>query len=153
MSRIAQPIDSLPARVFRSACIKASLLAAALLLAGCGVGGFSLEKAEVDRSIVTSSVASGPVSDDTNLASDQQTIRNAVSSIDVEELGGKAVPWANSDTGSRGQISELAEEKAGSVVCRRFAASRESFQGVAMYRGTACQAGSGAWQIQDFKAL
>lgn len=152
MSRIAQPIDSLPARVFRSACIKASLLAAALLLAGCGVGGFSLEKAEVDRSIVTSSVASGPVSDDTNLASDQQTIRNAVSSIDVEELGGKALPWANSDTGSRGQISSWPRRRP-AAWCADASRPRASFQGVAMYRGTACQAGSGAWQIQDFKAL
>ena len=153
MSRIAQPIDSLPAKLFGSACLRAPLLAATLLLSGCGVGGFSLEKAEVDRSVVTGSVTADAAPDDAGLASDQQTIRNAVSSVDVEELGGKPVPWANADTGSRGQITELAEEKASGVLCRRFAASRESFQGVVLYRGAACQAGSGAWQIQDFKAL
>jgi hypothetical protein len=90
---------------------------------------------------------------DQDRASDQATIRNAVSSADIQELGGQAVPWANSDTGSRGSITELAESSDNGQLCRRFTASRESFDGVALFKGEVCLAGAGAWRIQDFKAL
>ena len=125
----------------------------ALPLAACGAGGFSLEKAEVDRSILTSStsVPSAPVSSDRD--SDQTTIGNAVSSADIEQLGGQAVPWANAGTGSRGSITGLAELKDNGQTCRRFKASRESFDGVAMFEGELCLSSAGGWRMQDFKAL
>lgn len=125
----------------------------ALPLAGCGAGGFSLEQAEVDRTILTSSTPASASPIDQDRASDQTTIRNAVSSADIQELGGQAVPWANSDTGSRGSITELAESRDNGQLCRRFTASRESFDGVALFKGEVCLAGAGAWRMQDFKAL
>ncbi len=153
MSRIAQAFDSRQWSVIASASARAAILAAALPLAACGAGGFSLEKAEVDRSIVTSSAPEATSPLDQDRASDQATIRNAVSSADIERLGGQAVPWANSDTGSRGSITELAEVKDKGQLCRRFTASRESFDGVSLYRGQVCLAGAGAWRMQEFKAL
>jgi len=101
----------------------------ALPLTACGTGGFSLEKAEVDRSIVTSSAPAATPAD-ADSASDQTTIGNAVSSADIEQLGGQDVPWANAGTGSSGSITELAELKDAGRTCRRFTASRESFDGV-----------------------
>ncbi len=154
MSRIAQAFDSGPSGVIASACARAALLTLALSLAACGAGGFSLEKADVDRSIVTSSTPYSPAAPTAaDQDSDQTTIGNAVSSADIKELGGQAVPWANAGTGSRGAITELVELKDGGLTCRRFSATRESFDGVALYKGELCLAGAGGWRMQEFKAL
>jgi hypothetical protein len=158
LSRIAQAFDSRHWSVIASASVNAAIMrvaivATALPLAACGAGGFSLEKAEVDRSLLTSSAPDPTAPLDQDRASDQTTIRNAVSSADIEELAGQAVPWANSGTGSRGSITELVELEDNGQTCRRFKASRESFDGVAMFQGEVCLAGAGAWRVQDFKAL
>ena len=154
MSRIAQAFDSGQWSVIASASAKAALLTLALPLAACGAGGFSLQKAEIDRSIITSSAPSSsavPAASDQD--SDQTTIGNAVSSADIKELGGQAVPWANAGTGSRGAITELVELKDGGLTCRRFSATRESFDGVALYKGELCLAEAGGWHMQEFEAL
>lgn len=157
MSRIAQPFDSrqwsLIASASAQAAVKVAIVLVALPLAACGAGGFSLEQAEIDRTILTSSTPAAASPIDQDRASDQATIRNAVSSADIQELGGQAVPWANSDTGSRGSITELAESRDNGQLCRRFTASRESFDGIALFKGEVCLAGAGAWRMQDFKAL
>jgi hypothetical protein len=153
LSRIAQAFDSGQWSVIASASAKAALLTLALPLAACGAGGFSLQKAEVDRSIITSSAPSLPAAPAGDQDSDQTTIGNAVSSADIKELGGQAVPWANAGTGSRGAITELVELKDGGLTCRRFSATRESFDGVALYKGELCLAGAGGWRMQEFKAL
>ncbi|PTE09551.1 RT0821/Lpp0805 family surface protein [Mesorhizobium helmanticense] len=153
MSRIAQAFDSRQRSVIASASAKAAIVLVALPLAACGGGGFSLEQAEVDRTILTSSTSANASLVDQDRASDQTTIGNAVSSADIEQLSGQAVPWANADTGSRGSITELAESRDKGQTCRRFTASRESFDGVALFKGEVCLAGAGAWRMQDFKAL
>lgn len=155
MSRIAHRFDSRPVGTFLSSCLRAAAPCVLLVLAGCGAGGFSLEKAEVDRSIVTGSISSG-TSDttDAGMASDEATIRNAASSADLQELANQAVPWANSATGSRGTITALAETgDAAKGRCRRFDVSRESYDGVTIYKGSICMTPAGAWQMQDLKAL
>ncbi|RWD73417.1 RT0821/Lpp0805 family surface protein [Mesorhizobium sp.] len=154
MSRIAQAFDSGQWSVIASASAKAALLTLALPLAACGAGGFSLQKAEVDRSIITASAPSSPAAPTvSDQDSDQTTIGNAVSSADIKELGGQTVPWANAGTGSRGAITELVELKDGGLTCRRFSATRESFDGVALYKGELCLAEAGGWRMQEFKAL
>lgn len=129
------------------------MLAGAFAVAGCGVGGFSLEKAEVDRSLVTSSVADGQASGAVEMDDDQATIRNAVSSADIEGIADQPIAWANPDTGSRGTITQVTEAKHGGRLCRRFAGSRERFDGVAMFRGETCTAGQGVWRIEAFETL
>jgi hypothetical protein len=153
LSRIAQAFDSGQWSVIASASAKAALLTLALPLAACGAGGFSLEKAEVDRSIITSSAPSPTPTASTDRDSDQTTIGNAVSSADIQQLGGQAVPWANAGTGSRGSITELVELKDSGLTCRRFAATRESFDGVALFKGELCIAGAGGWRMQEFGSL
>ena len=138
-----------PRSVFASACA----LAAALALCGCGAGGFSLEKAEVDRSLLTASVSGDAPADDAGMTADQATIRNAVSSVDIEEQAGKPLAWANPETGTRGTITGLAQSKRAGRLCRSFSGSRESFDGVSMFRGEACMAGADLWRIEDFKLL
>ncbi|MFU0506480.1 RT0821/Lpp0805 family surface protein [Pseudaminobacter sp. NGMCC 1.201702] len=140
-------------RLFRSACLKSvPLLAVSLSLSACAFGGFSLEKAEVDRTLVTSNVpASQQRSVDAEQMSDEATIRNAVSSADLDNLSGP-LPWANADTGSRGAISNLIEHKDTGKICRKFSASRESYDGVGLYHGEICSVGSGAWRMLAFQS-
>ena len=71
---------------------------------------------------------------------------------DIETLAGKDVPWANPETGSRGAIMQLAENKTGGQLCRHFTATRESFDGVALFKGETCMVGYGAWRMQAFTA-
>nr|WP_313956081.1 RT0821/Lpp0805 family surface protein [Mesorhizobium amorphae] len=62
--------------------------------------------------------------------------------------------WANSATGSRGTITALAETgDASRGRCRQFDVSRESYDGVTMYKGAICMTPVGTWKTQEFKAL
>ena len=131
----------------------AALLCASFLLSACGSGGFSLEKAEVDRTFYTGDVDAPRTSGEVERLSDEATIRNAVTSADIETLNGAPLPWANAETGARGQVTGIAELKGKGTLCRSFKASRESFDGVAMFKGEACMVSSGAWRMQNFEAL
>jgi hypothetical protein len=160
LSRPAQPADmdstasganTTPSRVTgatgRAACLL-GCVGLTLLLAGCGM---SVNKA-ADVGLTTSSVAAP--APDTQMASDQSIIRNAVSAADLQSLGQGGMSWANTDTGSRGAISSISEyaENTGST-CRKFVVSRESYNGVSLYDGDACLVNGGAWQLRAFKSM
>lgn len=134
-----------------STCLARLFLAAAvaLPLAACASGG--VDMAKVDASVQTSSTGA-PAPDPTRV-SDSATIRNAVSAADIEAMNGAPLAWANPDTGSRGQISALAEKKGTGVLCRTFTASRESYDGVGLYKGETCLDSRGSWRMQEFKPL
>ena len=127
------------------------LLLAALPLAACASGG--LDKADVDQSSLTGALPASGVMPDATRTSDEATIRNAVSSADPEQAKAQPLAWANADTGSRGAISSMLEKKENGVICREFTASRESFDGVALYSGDACQGDRGNWFMRSFKPL
>ena len=131
----------------------AAVLCGSVMLSACGAGGFSLEKAEVDRTFYTSNVAAPRTPVEMERLSDEATIRNAVTSADVETLAGAPLPWANAETGSRGLISGIVETRGKGTLCRAFSATRESFDGVGMLKGEACMIASGAWRMQSFDAL
>lgn len=99
----------------------------------------------------TGSVNSGDKqASDREESSDETTIRNAVSSANLEELGDASIAWANLDTGSRGAVTAISEIREGALLCRKFTASRESFEGVSLYRGTACLIEDGNWIMREF---
>jgi surface antigen len=132
----------------------AALLCACAILSACASGGFSLKKAEVDRTFYTSDIPAGTNGQsDIGRLSDEATIRNAVTSADIESLGGEAIAWANSETGARGSITGLAEYRDKGALCRRFNTSLESFDGIALFKGEACMASAGAWRMQRFEAM
>ncbi len=129
----------------------AALLFLAAACAGCASGGLALDGLGVDETITTSSVArEGDGAPDAEQLSDEETIRNAVSSANLERLTGGSIPWANSATGSRGEISAIVERVEDGRLCRRFTVSRESFEGVALHRGEACLAAAGDWWLSAF---
>jgi hypothetical protein len=109
------------------------------------------EEPETDASILTSSVdASYEALRNSQSISDQTTIRNAVSSANLDELGSKPLDWANAETRSRGAITNLVETRKKDVLCRAFKTSRESFDGVAVYAGEACLGRDGSWYMRSF---
>ncbi len=154
MSRGAQAFGKSDAWSNRSKCPKGLLIVMAMLTLSACASGLDLGKAEVDRSLYTSAIPAASNSTiNSSQASDVATIRNAVSSADLEEVGGQVLSWANSDTGSRGSITDLIEYKDKGALCRRFQATRESFDGVSMFSGDACLATAGAWRMRAFEAL
>ncbi|CAG0963112.1 MAG: hypothetical protein F9K19_09875 [Rhizobiaceae bacterium] len=124
--------------------------AVAVVLAGCA-GGVDLRKAAVDETIVTGSVASSAAQPTDALLSDQFAIRDAVSSVDPGALGETGLAWGNERTGSRGTVTALVETTRKGMPCRRFVASRESFDGVKRYAGEICRAVGDLWQVRSFE--
>ena len=133
--------------------IRKALVATCLAtaLSGCTViSGAALEDAaKVDHSIQTSSVKPVPtVSPETD--SDGRTVRNAVSSANLEKSESEPLAWSNTDTGASGTITAIQETRAGDQICRSFKTSRQRFDGVAVYNGEACTRGSGEWTLTRF---
>ncbi|MEZ5782222.1 MAG: RT0821/Lpp0805 family surface protein [Rhizobiaceae bacterium] len=120
-------------------------------LAACA-SGIDMSKIDVDT-ITTSSATGAETVPDQTRVSDSVTIRNAVSAIDVEEHGSGPLAWANAETGSRGTISDLSETREDGVICRRFTASRESFDGVGLYKGETCLGAQGDWLMRAFDRM
>lgn len=123
----------------------------AFALGGCATANV-MKKAEVDNTILTGSIdkSGGGTSDD---ASDEQTVRNAVTSADLEQLGDRPIEWANSDTGSRGSVDVVREYREKGVLCRTYSGSIESFSGVSMFSGDACLGKDGGWWPRSFARL
>lgn len=120
------------------------------MLSACAGGGI-LTEAETDASIITSAVAQSGKADPMRDA-DAAAIRNAVTSANLEALEGAAIHWANPGTGSRGAIASVTEYREKNTLCRRFSASRESFEGVMLYSGDACLRANGFWWMRAFDA-
>ncbi|OJF98772.1 RT0821/Lpp0805 family surface protein [Pararhizobium antarcticum] len=126
----------------------ATLCLITLCLSGCMSAGLDLaDTASVDTSLSTGSV---PQSVNRDSLSDEVTVRNAVSSADVETTGGNPIPWANSNSGSAGVISSIEEDRSNGQVCRRFTTTRHSYQGIAKFDGNTCLLGNGEWYLTRF---
>jgi hypothetical protein len=149
--RLAQGFHRL--RTLRAVCRPLAAAAVLLSVSACATGGIESATSDIDQAAQTGSTpASGQPADPVQV-SDQATIRNAISAADPEQMKVQPLAWANAETGSRGAISGMMEKEEGGVLCRTFTASRESFDGVAMYSGDACKGDRGQWYMRDFKPL
>ncbi|MDO6962765.1 RT0821/Lpp0805 family surface protein [Rhizobium alvei] len=129
------------------------VVAGGVALSGCMGGGMDIAGMDsTDKNLVTNAIATNPAtaSDST---SDENTIRNAVSSADLSKNAGTPIPWANRSTGSAGVINSIREENNGSYVCRLFETTRHSYRGISKFSGRACLVGSGEWQIVEFREI
>lgn len=102
---------------------------------------------KVDRSISTSTIPRGNAGE---ASSDETTVRNAISSVDLDRLGKRPLPWANASTGSAGVVTGIREEITNGVTCRRFETTRHSYQGIGNFSGRACLVGEANWQLINF---
>ena len=121
-------------------------------LSGCAMKDFSIEQAVPDKATVTGSVAPAQQID-TKSSSDQNTIRNIVSALNFTQWGNKPLPWSNPETGSQGTITAIAEKKNDTGLCREFQTSRESFDGVMLYKGETCLQNGGQWALKSFAPM
>ena len=128
-------------------CQRFGLVAmATLALSACG----STSKGDIDPGL-TGSVEAPAIDQTQN--SDASIIRNAVSAVNLEAPGSLPLSWANRDTGSSGMISTVTEKSDDGQVCRKFETSRESFEGIALYKGNACLGADGQWSMLEFAPL
>lgn len=123
-------------------------LAAGCSITSLGVGG------KPDSTVVTGSItpppAPAPQDED---AADAKTVLDAVSSAALDDIAGGKIPWQNVATGSRGEIAGIEERRQEGLVCRSFSSSRESYRGVALYRGEACLTPAGGWWMRRLDAV
>lgn len=141
------PQAQVPARSCLHAVTAIFLVA---MLAGCA-GKINATSLGIDDSIRTGSVTAANAGDDSDESLDAITIRNAVTSADLPALNGRALAWANPQTGSTGNVSRIDEFLEQGALCRRFVASRQKYDGVALYRGEACLRDRGDWQLRQFE--
>ena len=125
-----------------------AILLLASFCGGCVVAGGGMEDG-VDDKAVTSAIAPSTPATTPDQASDQMTVRNAVSAADLSATGSDR-PWANADTGATGVITAINESRAGDTICRTFQTSRQRFDGIALYNGETCTKGGGQWTLTRF---
>lgn len=117
-------------------------------LAGCKSNGPDIaDRMNVDTLFTTGSLLAAM--NNTEL-SDAMIVRNAASSANISIGSGNPVPWANSSSGSTGVISNISEKRVNGVICRRFATTLHSYEGVSQFNGTICLLNSGNWVTTDF---
>ena len=139
--------QALDARIVSGARFLAMGLTA-LALTGCSMTGKGLDEATVGAiAIVDDSVAvtADPFKKATDLEGverdrllDEDTIRNAVTSVDLKTRDGGPLAWANQSTGSKGEITDIQQRKIAGQTCRSFNATRQSYDGVTLYEGDLC---------------
>jgi len=113
-----------------------------------------MRQAEVDVTLLTGDIkAPGSSRTDAGRASDETTVRNAVSSADIELLPREGLRWANPRTGARGSITGLTQSTRDGRLCRGFVTTHENYDGVRLFRGEVCMLSAGIWRMQEFQAL
>ncbi|WP_169516651.1 RT0821/Lpp0805 family surface protein [Kaistia adipata] len=132
-----------------------------LMIAGCGLAGCGLApggpEADLDP-MTTASIA--PVRPATPAAkarsvveavapSDWEHIRLTASTFMPGSAKGEVIDWTNPDTGSNGTISPLASARnePDGRNCRAFSLTVSDVRGIRRYRGDACRAPDGMWQL------
>lgn len=126
-----------------------ALLALAGTLAGCA-GGPDLDRLAADRTLTTSSISRSEAAAPRQPDLDQMAIRDAVGSADLARIDGAGIPWASAVTGVRGTVTAVAPHREQGMDCRRYTATRESYDGVTIVHGNICLGPSGQWAMLEF---
>jgi len=118
----------------------------------CVVSGNQNQTRQTDHSLITSAVtaAKGNI-DDVLPPADQRVIRDFVAKAGKNHTGG--LTWVSQETGNRGTISALADLQENGHTCRTFQTTRESYDGVLLFSGKACNISDNIWTITNLKAL
>lgn len=121
-----------------------------LAAAACSVSLGDLGALRPDRTAVTHSV---PVAGGGS-ANDEGALRNslldALAELVSDPQAGVPLAWTGPNAEARGVVTWIgAEEDA----CRRFLSTRESFDGVALYKGMLCRAPAAGWQLRSFEPV
>ncbi|MCX5497432.1 RT0821/Lpp0805 family surface protein [Kaistia dalseonensis] len=129
------------------------------MLAGCGL---TPSGADLDMT-TTGSIAPAAAPEKPSMPPTQPNVVEAVAPSDWERIrlvastslvglpNGGVIDWTNPDTGSNGTISPLlaARNEPDGRNCRAFALTVSDIRGIRRYRGDACRATDGMWQLFD----
>jgi len=111
------------------------------------IGGLLLTTAACSATAIdpayTGSVVRATVADSVD-PSDWETVRRTLAGIGSEALDQS---WKNPKTGSSGTVTATAAEHGTGGLCRTFATTVADYRGIRRYRGEACRAGDGGWQL------
>ena len=144
----------------RGAGFAIAVLAAALT--GCAAGSNGVDAAFQTNAIsmadASPSIAPDPFAPErssdggeTDRLIDEDTIRLAVTTADLGKLTDQALPWASVATGSSGSISNIRQNQIAGQTCRSFAATRNAYDGVSLYRGEVCLDPRSGWWTRSLE--
>lgn len=123
---------------------------AAALAHGC-VGGKS-DSSALDAVLTTATVpAEATDARDEGLVGDGQAILSALSS--GAPAAETALPWENPESGARGLITAYSGEERDGRDCLDFTTTRENFDGIGLYKGTACEDAAGILRMRELTSL
>lgn len=127
------------------ACLRKSIAVAvlALCLHGCGSGMQGVLGKGIDSVLMTGSTATPPVNDPNGPAILMALTQNPAPGAE----------WENEEDGSRGTISAINQREEDGVPCLAFQSTRESFDGIHLYEGTACQTPRGIMALRSLTQL
>lgn len=148
-----------------------SVAAGAILLGGCSMPMGNLMGGGSDKPDVTSSApapqsgrstaaagqssmqlasAPGPAGANPLNSNDWNYARGALGLALTSTHGGPPVPWANPETGARGNFAPASEAvTAEGRMCRDFVATRSENGKEVQLRGRACRTADGQWDIAE----
>lgn len=119
-------------------------------LAACSVSAIVPGQKEIDRAAVTGSISEDVTSPSRPASSgDEEALAAALGGLLAADSLSTPFPWQSADGERRGTVTFLAGE--GDDGCRGFITTRESFDGVALYRGRLCLDDHAGWQVRSFE--
>lgn len=120
-----------------------AIAALATCLHGCGSGMQGVLGSGIDSVLKTGSTPAPQVTDPNGPAILMALTQNP-------EPG---VEWENAEEGSRGKISSVDRKEENGVPCLAFQSTRESFDGIHLYEGEACQTPRGIMALRSLTKL
>lgn len=140
--------------VLRRAAIAATF--ASLTVSGCAVGSNAidngLETSAISLAEPAPTLAADPfVTRDTNDGAetdrllDEDTMRLAVTTANLDAKSADGIPWANAATGATGRITDVAQLEVEGQICRQFTATRQAYDGLSLYNGEVCLDRRSGW--------
>jgi len=143
-----------------SSCIRrmavAILVPTTIAMTGCAVNTSSIESALPSTAASLAEPAptisadpfaprEGETGGETDRILDEDTLRLAVTTADLDASGANVVPWANAATGSSGRISAITQYQKDGQICRAFDATRQAYDGTFLYNGEVCLDRRSGW--------
>ncbi|MEO1747379.1 MAG: RT0821/Lpp0805 family surface protein [Pseudomonadota bacterium] len=138
---------------------------ASLSLAGCAVSGNVIDDAGFSTGALsmaepTPTIATDPFErregetlGDNDRLLDEDTLRLAVTTLDLNLLPTDGASWANAATGTSGRITDIVERDVAGQKCRAFKATRRSYDGVSLYQGEVCLDPRNGWWTRSLTNL
>lgn len=139
------PIDTHCGQYPALVCLRKAFAIAILstCLYGCGGGMQGVMGKGIDAVLMTGSTPIPPVTDPNGPAILMALTQNPSAGAE----------WENPGDGARGTISAIDQKEEDGTPCLAFRSTRESYDGIHLYEGTACQTPRGVMALRSLTQL